>query len=72
MRRPNFRRANEQTEDLKSDIPAEEPNDEEEAGTEEGGALPVTLGPLILRAETAAIYGLANLGCARNNTDFSE
>ncbi len=31
------------------------------------GATPVTLGPLILRAETAAIYGLANLGCARNN-----
>lgn len=30
------------------------------------GALPVTLGPLILRAETAALYGLANLGCARN------
>ncbi len=36
------------------------------------GALPVTLGPLILRAETAAIYGLANLGCARNNTAFGE
>ncbi|MBR4946401.1 MAG: 16S rRNA (uracil(1498)-N(3))-methyltransferase [Kiritimatiellae bacterium] len=34
------------------------------------GAVPVTLGPLILRAETAAIYGLANLGCARNNTAF--
>lgn len=34
------------------------------------GAIPVTLGPLILRAETAAIYGLANLGCARNNTAF--
>lgn len=34
------------------------------------GAIPVTLGPLILRSETAAIYGLANLGCARNNTDF--
>lgn len=31
------------------------------------GAQPVTLGPLILRAETAALYGLANLGCARNN-----
>ncbi|MGN0885895.1 MAG: RsmE family RNA methyltransferase [Candidatus Spyradenecus sp.] len=31
------------------------------------GATPVTLGPLILRVETAAIYGLANLGCARNN-----
>ena len=30
------------------------------------GALPVTLGPLILRAETAALYGLANLGCVRN------
>ncbi len=30
------------------------------------GAIPVTLGPLILRAETAALYGLANLGCARN------
>lgn len=30
------------------------------------GAVPVTLGPLILRAETAALYGLANLGCARN------
>ena len=38
----------------------------------ENGATPVTLGPLILRAETAAIYGLANLGCARNNTDFVE
>lgn len=36
----------------------------------ECGAVPVTLGPLILRAETAAIYGLANLGCARNNTAF--
>jgi 16S rRNA (uracil1498-N3)-methyltransferase len=36
------------------------------------GATPVTLGPLILRAETAAIYGLANLGCARNNSDFVE
>ena len=33
------------------------------------GAQPVTLGPLILRAETAALYGLANLGCARNNTE---
>ncbi len=33
------------------------------------GAIPVTLGPLILRAETAAIYGLANLGCVRNNVD---
>lgn len=33
------------------------------------GAIPVTLGPLILRVETAAIYGLANLGCARNNTE---
>lgn len=31
------------------------------------GAIPVTLGPLILRVETAAIYGLANLGAARNN-----
>lgn len=31
------------------------------------GAVPVTLGPLILRAETAALYGLATLGCARNN-----
>ena len=31
------------------------------------GAIPVTLGPLILRVETAAIYGLANLGCVRNN-----
>ena len=31
------------------------------------GAIPVTLGPLILRVETAAIYGLANLGCARDN-----
>lgn len=31
------------------------------------GAIPVTLGPLILRAETAAIYGLAALGCTRNN-----
>lgn len=31
------------------------------------GATPVTLGPLILRVETAAIYGLANLGCVRNN-----
>ncbi|MDO4528638.1 MAG: RsmE family RNA methyltransferase [bacterium] len=30
------------------------------------GAIPVTLGPLILRAETAAIYGLANLGCTRH------
>ena len=30
------------------------------------GAKPVTLGPLILRVETAAIYGMANLGCARN------
>ncbi len=30
------------------------------------GAIPVTLGPLILRAETAAIYGMANLGCARH------
>ena len=30
------------------------------------GAIPVTLGPLILRAETAAIYGMANLGCVRN------
>ncbi len=30
------------------------------------GAIPVTLGPLILRVETAAIYGLANLGCVRN------
>lgn len=36
----------------------------------DAGAIPVTLGPLILRAETAAIYGLANLGCARNNTAF--
>ena len=36
----------------------------------ENGAIPVTLGPLILRAETAAIYGLANLGCVRNNTAF--
>lgn len=31
------------------------------------GATPVTLGPLILRVETAAIYGLANLGCVRNS-----
>lgn len=31
------------------------------------GAQPVTLGPLILRVETAAIYGMATLGCARNN-----
>ena len=29
------------------------------------GAIPVTLGPLILRVETAALYGLANLGCRR-------
>jgi 16S rRNA U1498 N3-methylase RsmE len=29
----------------------------------------VTLGPLILRAETAAIYGLANLGCTRHAKD---
>ena len=29
------------------------------------GAVPVSLGPLILRAETAALYGLANLGCRR-------
>ncbi len=36
------------------------------------GAIPVTLGPLILRAETAAIYGLANLGCARNNIPTAE
>ena len=28
-------------------------------------AIPVTLGPLILRVETAALYGLANLGCRR-------
>ncbi len=35
----------------------------------DAGAIPVTLGPLILRAETAAIYGLANLGCARNNVE---
>ncbi len=40
---------------------------EEMATILDAGALPVTLGPLILRAETAAIYGLANLGCARNN-----
>jgi 16S rRNA (uracil1498-N3)-methyltransferase len=33
------------------------------------GAIPVTLGPLILRAETAAIYGLANLGCTRHAKD---
>ncbi|MEG2464475.1 MAG: RsmE family RNA methyltransferase [Kiritimatiellia bacterium] len=31
------------------------------------GAIPVTLGPLILRAETAALYGLANFGCCRNS-----
>ena len=31
------------------------------------GAIPVTLGPLILRSETAALYGLANLACARDN-----
>lgn len=35
----------------------------------EAGAQPVTLGPLILRAETAAIYGLANLGCTRHAYD---
>ncbi len=29
------------------------------------GAIPVTLGPLILRAETAAIYGMAAMGCRR-------
>ena len=29
------------------------------------GAIPVSLGPLILRVETAALYGLANLGCRR-------
>lgn len=33
----------------------------------DAGARPVTLGPLILRVETAALYGLACLGCARNN-----
>lgn len=32
-------------------------------------AIPVTLGPLILRAETAALYGLANLGCTRHAKD---
>ena len=31
----------------------------------DAGATPVTLGPLILRVETAALYGLANLGCRR-------
>jgi 16S rRNA (uracil1498-N3)-methyltransferase len=28
------------------------------------GAIPVSLGPLILRAETAALYGLCAMGCA--------
>ncbi len=35
------------------------------------GALPVTLGPLILRAETAAVYGLAVLGCYINRSQGS-
>lgn len=30
------------------------------------GAVPVTLGPLILRVETAAVYGLAAMGCRRH------
>lgn len=38
----------------------------------DAGAIPVTLGPLILRAETAAIYGLANLGCTRHAKDGLE
>ncbi len=45
---------------------------EEMADILAAGAIPVTLGPLILRAETAAIYGLANLGCARNQLPPSE
>ncbi len=32
----------------------------------DAGAIPVTLGPLILRAETAAIYGMAAMGCRRH------
>lgn len=37
----------------------------------EAGAIPVSLGPLILRAETAAIYGVAVLGCYANRSKES-
>jgi len=37
---------------------------EELQGLLDGGAIPVSLGPLVLRAETACLYGLCALNCA--------
>ena len=39
---------------------------EEMAAIRAAGATPITLGPLVLRADTAAIYSLALLSCEFN------